>query len=93
MGVRPCIGFEAGAAIAHSTAARDPKNPVDPWLALDGALHFEWRPTPSFFVDLAGAVVVPLLRTTYYFELPDRVLYETPVVAARLGLGVGVRFP
>jgi hypothetical protein len=93
VGLRPCAGLEAGAAFAQSRVARDPKNPVDPWIAVDASLHLEWRPTRAFFVDLAAAVVVPLLRTTYYFELPERVLHETPAIASRLALGVGVRFP
>jgi hypothetical protein len=93
IGIRPCIGFEVGAAFASSNVAPQPRSPIDPWASLDASLHVEWRPTTRFFVDLSGAVVVPLVRTLYYFDVLSRELYRVPPVTARVGVGVGIRFP
>jgi hypothetical protein len=88
--IRPCTVGEAGAVQARGSTQIDPRDATVPWGALGESLRFRWAPTERFFAELSGGLLVPLVRTRYFFN-PDADLYVVPSVTANGGLVVGVR--
>ena len=76
----------------RSFAPVDPRSPIEPSLAADVSLHVQWTFVPHVFLEITTGFVIPILRTHFYFQQPERSLYVVPDVTARMGLGVGVKF-
>ena len=92
LSVEACAGGELGAVDARGHIAVQPKSVTKLWASAEATLRLQWFATRSFFAELGGGPVLPLVRTRYFFE-PDRTLYVVPDVTARLALGCGLLFP
>jgi len=90
--VRACAGSELAVVDARGQIAIEPKSVTKLWASAEATLRLQWFATRSFFAELGGGPVLPIVRTRYYFE-PDRTLYIVPDVTARLALGFGLLFP
>lgn len=90
--VHACAGGELAAVDARGQIAIEPKSVTKLWASAEATLRLQWFATRSFFAELGGGPVLPIVRTRYYFE-PDRTLYIVPDVTARLALGLGLLFP
>ena len=90
--VHACAGGELAAVDARGHIAIEPKSVTKLWASAEATLRLQWFATRSFFAELGGGPVLPIVRTRYYFE-PDRTLYIVPDVTARLALGCGLLFP
>jgi hypothetical protein len=88
---RACAGGELAAVVARGQIASEPKRVTKVWAAAEVSLRVQWFATRSFFAELGGGLVLPIVRTQYYFE-PDRALYTVPDVSARAALGLGFLF-
>jgi hypothetical protein len=88
---RACAGGELGAVVARGQIANEPKSATKVWASAELSLRVQWFATRSFFAELGGGLVLPIVRTQYYFE-PDRVLYTVPDASARAALGLGFLF-
>jgi hypothetical protein len=51
----------------------------------------QWYATKSFFAELGGGPVFPVIRAQYYFE-PDQTVYAVPWLTAEAAGGIGLRF-
>ena len=89
--LRMCAGGELGAVHAQGEVPFEPQAATVPWVSTEATLRIQWFATRALFVELGGGPVLPLDRTRYYFE-PDITLYQVPVVAARVALGLGWQF-
>lgn len=90
VGLRPCLGVEAGAVFAHGDLEGG-RSTVEPWGSAEASLRLEARLPERVFLELSGAAVVPFFRTRYFF-VPDRIVYTVPALTGRAGLVVGFRF-
>ncbi|HEY1536014.1 MAG TPA: hypothetical protein VGF76_18470 [Polyangiaceae bacterium] len=90
--VHACAGGELAAVDARGQIALEPKSVTKLWASAEATLRLQWFATRSFFAELGGGPVFPIVRTHYYFE-PDRTLYIVPDVTARVALGFGLLFP
>jgi hypothetical protein len=89
--VRACAGGELAAVDARGQIATEPKSVTKLWASAEATVRLQWFATNSFFAELGGGPVLPVVRTHYYFE-PDRTLYVVPDWTARVALGFGLLF-
>jgi hypothetical protein len=54
-----------------------------------GRLRFQ--PGDSFFVDVDGALVLPITRYQFVFRAPDTSIYAVPALAVAASARVGLR--
>jgi hypothetical protein len=88
---RVCAGGELGAVHAQGEVPFKPRAATVPWVSAEATLRIQWFVTRVLFVELGGGPVLPLDRTRYYFE-PDTTVYQPPMVAARVAMGLGWQF-
>jgi hypothetical protein len=89
--VRPCIGAELGGLVAEGQAALAPHSATEPWVAAEANLCGQWLPASSWFVEMCGGPLAPLVRPRYYF-VPDQTLYSVPGLTAQVAIGAGLLF-
>ncbi|HEX9297597.1 MAG TPA: hypothetical protein VF881_17265 [Polyangiaceae bacterium] len=95
--LEPCVAFELGrvTATAKSSPAIDTTTERRWWAAADALGRLRYRPSPWFFLELEGGLVVPFTR--YVFVLgtetdPQREVHRVPAAGWVVDLGLGVRF-
>ena len=89
--LRVCMGGELGAVHAQGEVPFKPRAATVPWVSAEATLRIQWFATRALFLELGAGPVLPLDRTRYYFE-PDTTVYQPPVVAARVAMGLGWQF-
>jgi hypothetical protein len=89
--LRFCAGGELGAVHGQGEVPFKPRAATVPWVSVETTLRIQWFATRELFVELGGGPVLPLDRSRYYFE-PDTTVYQAPVVAARVAMGLGWQF-
>jgi hypothetical protein len=89
--LEPCLRFEAGVLTAQGADVVPPRTDTHSWVAAGAIGRAEWRFFRGYFVEIAGGVRVPLVRTTFFFE-PDVTIYRTAPVSGLFSAGLGLRF-
>jgi hypothetical protein len=88
----PCVGLGGAWLRAEGdtgTAAHTNKAFLDASLLA----HLELGLTSMLWLDAQGGIVFPLTHYRFAVANPDAVLFETPIAAGSLGIGLGVRIP
>lgn len=95
LGVRPCVGFDAGALLADSaqksTVFQSDSTQSTLWLSGDGLLAVEWRAASFLELRGSGGVLVPLLRRPFVFDQAgggSSQVYRAPPVGGEGELGL-----
>jgi hypothetical protein len=86
------VGFELGAVDAAGTGLPATVQAQRPWQAASAGLGLRFE-TESFFVQLAGSLLVPLSRQRYLVSDPlgnVRTLYEVPSLGLKQETSLGV---
>ena len=90
--VSPCVGLEAAWLRATGDVGQaEHANKV--WIDATATAHIEIGLLSALWLDGFGGITVPFTHYSYEATNPPTVLYETPVVAATFGVGLGVRIP
>jgi hypothetical protein len=91
----PCLGVRAGAAQGNGTIGSQSQGATELWLSLELLARVRWAPWDWLVFEAQGGGSAPLFRYEFYFapDAPQNGLYETPVLGAFFGGGVGVRIP
>jgi hypothetical protein len=90
----PCLGVRAGIIQGDGTIGGQSQDETELWLSLDLVARVSWTPWKWLLVEVQGGGSAPLFRYDFYFAPKTQDgLYETPVLGAFFGAGVGVRFP
>ena len=87
----PCLGAELGALTGTGADLPNATSETRFWAAGDVRLRVRLEPKEAWFVELAGALVLPLTRYTFVFREPDTRIYEVPWLGAAAGLRLGFR--
>lgn len=87
----PCAALQIAAHRATTQDVRNPTARVDPWLAPVAGGTVEWSFSRDFGLELSGGALFPLRRTRYFLA-PDTTIFDVPVVAGTVSLGLRVRF-
>src|SRR5262249_51838300 len=89
--LRMCARVEGG---ERTTAGQDipgARSVTRAWLAVAPAAYLRVRLARSFFLELGGNLLFPLIRDRVYLA-PDITVHEVPPVGAGADLGAGVEF-
>ncbi|MFO0589500.1 MAG: hypothetical protein U0441_18325 [Polyangiaceae bacterium] len=85
--LRPTVAVTAGAVLGHGANVASPRTKIQAWVDVEAGARASVRLWPSFSLELAGGVLVPITRPTWVFESPDAVIHATPPVGAYVTLG------
>ncbi|MBI4703371.1 MAG: hypothetical protein HY744_19830 [Deltaproteobacteria bacterium] len=91
LGVRPCVGLEAGALWASGGGVDVPADRVALWLAATVPVRLQYSPVDWALVEVGAELGVPILRQRFYFE-PDATVLEVAPVYGAFGGDLGFRF-
>lgn len=89
--LEPCLRGEVGLLRGTGAGVVAPRTDTHSWLAAGALVRAEWRFLRRAFVEFAGGVRIPLVRTTFFFE-PDVTIYRTAPVGGVFSAGLGLRF-
>lgn len=88
--VHLCALSEAGVLRASGSSVDVPASHDVRWITLGGSLQFEVRLTKDLSLPVHAALLAPLLHDRFLFD--DTVVFSTPHLGARAGLGLRWRF-
>lgn len=89
--VRPCLTLELGEVRARGVRVESPNNATRTWAATGGLVEGAWRFSGPLQLVGSAAAVLPLQRDRYW--VATELIHEVPLVAARVGLGLALRWP
>jgi hypothetical protein len=87
----PCLGVELGAVTGTGAELPNATTETRFWAAGDVRLRARVEPSETWFVEVAGALVLPFTRYTFVFREPETQIYEVPWLGAAAGLRLGLR--
>ena len=91
----PCTGINLGQLTGHgvgSAALPEPRDAAIFWASAQGELSLRWSAAKPLVVHGGAELGFPLVRHTFIFEGPTRLIYDVPVVGVGASVGVSVRF-
>lgn len=91
----PCAAAEAGRLAGRgdaSAALRDPRSAAILWLAAGAVVSLRWQLGALMAIEVGGDLRFPLVRHTFVFEWPTRLVYEVPVLAGGVHASVALVF-
>jgi hypothetical protein len=90
--VFPCVGL-GGAWLRAEGDTGKAEHTSKAFLDASLLAHLELGLSSMLWLDAQGGIVFPLTHYRFAVANPDAVLFETPIAAGSLGIGLGVRIP
>jgi hypothetical protein len=87
----PCLGVELGAVTGTGSGLPAAETATRFWMAAELLGRLRFQPGDSFFVDVDGALVLPITRYQFVFRAPDTSIYAVPALAVAASARVGLR--
>jgi hypothetical protein len=87
--LRPCASVEFGALRASGSETSNPRNEPRPWSAAGFEGTYSAPIAGPIFWDATLGALVPIDR--YRFTIGPGTVFETPLVVARVALGIGAK--
>jgi hypothetical protein len=78
---------------SKGTDIANPHSETSPWIDAGASVDVSWNVTRAIFAYAEGALLVPITRPTFIVAVPDKVVYDVPLLTYGAGVGAGVRFP
>jgi hypothetical protein len=89
---RPCVGLDAGSLLGRGTALPAPLQATRAWVATTVEGRAALLVAGGFVIEAGGGLTMPLIRDTFVFQSPTRIIHEVPPVGGFGTAGVGVTF-
>jgi hypothetical protein len=87
----PCLFFEGGIVDARGHIDV-PDSAVRPWLGAGLLVRLRLLVTDAWFVEAEAGVTAPIVRDSFVFMEPRRLIHAVPGLAPWGGVGMGFRF-
>jgi hypothetical protein len=91
----PCAAADAGRLVGRgepSADLREPRSAAILWLAAGAVVSLRWQLGALMAIEAGGELGFPLVRHTFVFEWPTRLVYEVPVLAGGVFASVALVF-
>ncbi len=89
---RPCVGLDAGSLLGRGTDLPTPLQATRAWVAATFEGRAALLTAGRFVIEAGGGLTVPLIRDTFVFQSPARIIHQVPQVGGFGTAGVGVTF-
>jgi hypothetical protein len=93
--VYPCLALRLGVLHGEGRKISHPKQTVSIWADAGPVLRLRFAVTARLFLEVQGALMVPLYRPTFAITDmgSDTPAYSVPRIGGLVGMGVSYRFP
>jgi hypothetical protein len=91
----PCAAIDVGRLTGQGEASaelRTPRSAAILWSAAEAVLLVRWQLGDLVAIEAGGELGFPLVRHTFVFEWPTRLVYEVPALGAGAYAAVALRF-
>jgi hypothetical protein len=89
-----CAFAEGGVLRGEGAGVPEPRAESRRWVAAGGLARLQWMLAKPLFLEVDGALRVPLARDAFVFQLPERVVvHAVPAVLGAGAIGFGLRLP